>query len=149
MAPVFAHISPDLTDLLSEVDMLLGPESLRRAMDASSVRFITECHSCGRVCRCLVNHLHLDARGHVMGLFDIIKDKAAELLSGASDKVNDLTGAELPGTEAADQLEQSADNLADTAATAGQNLTDTAQDVTGSVSDVATDAITDPTDPSR
>jgi hypothetical protein len=84
-----------------------------------------------------------------MGLFDIIKDKAAELLSGASDKVNDLTGAELPGAEAADQLAQSADTVADTAATAGQDLTATAQDVTGSASEAANDAITDATDPGR
>jgi hypothetical protein len=84
-----------------------------------------------------------------MGLFDIIKDKAAELMSGASDKVNDLTGAELPGAEAADQLAQSADNVADTAATTGQDLTDTAQDVTGSASEAADNAITDATDPNR
>ena len=84
-----------------------------------------------------------------MGLFDIIKDKAAELLSGTSDKVNDLTGAELPGAEATDQLAQSADNLADTAATAGQELTDTAQDITGPASEAAYNAITDATDPNR
>ncbi len=95
-----------------------------------------------------------------MGLFDIIKDKAAELFSGASEKVNDLTGVELPGTEAADQPAQSADNLADTAATAGQDVTDsaatagqdvtdTAQDITGSASEAANNAITDATDPNR
>jgi hypothetical protein len=78
-----------------------------------------------------------------MGLFDIIKDKAAELLSGATDKVNDLTGTELPGTETTDQLAQSAGNLTDTAATAGQDITDTAQNIT----DSASDAITDTTDP--
>jgi hypothetical protein len=73
-----------------------------------------------------------------MGLFDIIKDKATELLSGTSDKVNDLAGAELPGAEAAGQLAQSADNL-----------TDTAQDVTGPASEAANNAITDATDPTR
>lgn len=83
------------------------------------------------------------------GPVDIIKDKAAELLSGASDKVNDLTGAQLPRAEAADQLAQSADNLADTAATAGQDLTDTAQDITGSASEAANNAITDATNPNR
>jgi hypothetical protein len=74
-----------------------------------------------------------------MGLFDIIKDKAAELFSGAGDKVNELTGTELPGTDAAaDQLAQSADNVGDTA-----------QDLSGSVSEAADSAITDATDPDK
>jgi hypothetical protein len=73
-----------------------------------------------------------------MGLFDIIKDKAAELLGGAGDKVNELTGVEVPGTESADELAQSADDLADTA-----------QDVTGSASEAADNAITDIVDPNR
>lgn len=75
-----------------------------------------------------------------MGLFDFIKDKASELLSGASDKVQDLTGAELPGDEVADKLTQSADNVADTVGNAGQDVTDAAQDVTGSASEAANDA---------
>lgn len=73
-----------------------------------------------------------------MGLFDIIKDKATELLGGATDKVNDLTGADLPGGEAADQLAQATDNL-----------TDTAQDITGSVAEAADSAITNPTETDR
>jgi hypothetical protein len=84
-----------------------------------------------------------------MGLFDIIKEKAAELLGGAGEKVNDLTGVELPGTESTDQVAQSADNLADTAATTGQAVSDTAQDITGSAAEDATNAITDLTDPNR
>jgi hypothetical protein len=75
-----------------------------------------------------------------MGLFDIIKEKASELFSGASEKVSEVTGVDVPG---ADQVAQSADNLADTATTAGETITDTAQDVTGS----AAESITDATDP--
>jgi hypothetical protein len=50
-----------------------------------------------------------------MSLFDMIKGKTAEPLTGASDKVSELTGIDLPGGEIADQLTQSADGLADTA----------------------------------
>jgi hypothetical protein len=82
-----------------------------------------------------------------MSLFDMIKGKAAELLTGASDKVSELTGIDLPGGEIADQLTQSAtglaesgQNLADTATGAGQNLADT-------VGDAATGAVTDAIDP--
>jgi hypothetical protein len=74
-----------------------------------------------------------------MNLFDMIKGKAAELLTGASDKVSELTGIDLPGGDIADQLTQSADGLAN----AGQNLADTA----GTVSDTATGAVTDAIDP--
>jgi hypothetical protein len=74
-----------------------------------------------------------------MGLFDMVKEKVSELLSGAGDKVTELTGAELPGTEVADQLTQSAETVADTT----QGLTDTAtgavEDLTGSASDAITD----------
>ncbi|HEY0448257.1 hypothetical protein [Actinophytocola sp.] len=69
-----------------------------------------------------------------MGLFDFVKEKAAELMSGAGDKVSELTGTELP---------QSADELADTATGLGDTATGAAQDLTGS----ANDAITDVTDP--
>jgi hypothetical protein len=85
-----------------------------------------------------------------MSLFDMVKGKAAELLTGASDKVSELTGIDLPGGDIADQLTQSADgladagqNLADTATGAGQNLADTA----GTVGDTATGAVTDTIDP--
>jgi hypothetical protein len=84
-----------------------------------------------------------------MGLFDVIKDKAAELLSGANDKVKDLTGVELPGTEAADQLAQSADDVAETATTAGQDVTDTAQNITGSAAEAADNPITEATDTNK
>jgi hypothetical protein len=78
-----------------------------------------------------------------MGLFDIVKEKVSELLSGAGDKVTELTGAELPGTEVVDQVSQSTGDLAETA----QGVTDTATDTaTGAVQDLtgtATDAIPD------
>jgi hypothetical protein len=73
-----------------------------------------------------------------MSLFDMIKGKAAELLTGASDKVSDLTGIDLPGGEIADQLTRSADGLADTR----QNLADAA----GTVGETSTGTVTDATD---
>lgn len=47
-----------------------------------------------------------------MGLFDAIRDKAAELLGGAEEKVNELTGTELPNTDA---LAEQAQGVGDTA----------------------------------
>jgi hypothetical protein len=88
-----------------------------------------------------------------MSLFDMVKGKADELLTGASDKVSELTGIDLPGTEIADQFTQSADGLAGagqdavgTLTNAGQNLADTA----GAAGDAATGtlgAVTDAVDP--
>jgi hypothetical protein len=74
-----------------------------------------------------------------MGLFDIVREKASELFSGASEKVTEVTGVELPGAE-------TAENLTDTAAATGQEVTDAAQglgdtatgaaeDITGTASD--------------
>lgn len=68
-----------------------------------------------------------------MGLFDMVKEKVSELLSGAGDKVTELTGAELPGTEAADQVTQAAENLTDTATGAAEDLTGTATEAVGNV----------------
>jgi hypothetical protein len=80
----------------------------------------------------------------------MIKGKAAELLTGANDKVSDLTGIDLPGSEIADQLTRSAtglaktgQNLADAAGSAGQNLADAAS----TVGDTGTRAVSDATDP--
>lgn len=84
-----------------------------------------------------------------MGLFDIVREKVSELMSGAGEKVTEVTGVELPGGEAADQVAQSADNLTDTATSAGQGIADTA---TGAVQDVAGsagDAVNDVTDPRK
>lgn len=80
-----------------------------------------------------------------MGLFDAIRDKAAELLGGAEEKVGELTGTELPGTDAlgeqaqgyseqaqgyADQAQGYAEGFGDQAqgyADQAQNLGDQAQ----------------------
>jgi hypothetical protein len=73
-----------------------------------------------------------------MGLFDIVKEKAAELMGGASDKVSELTGMELP---------QNADDVTDTANSLGDTATDTATGATDNLTGMANDAITDVTDP--
>jgi hypothetical protein len=73
-----------------------------------------------------------------MGLFDIVKEKVSELLSGAGDKVTELTGTELPG---ADQVTQATENLTETAQGVTETATGAVEDVTGT----ATDAITDTT----
>lgn len=57
-----------------------------------------------------------------MSLFDMIKDKATELLGGAGEKVSDLTGIDLPVGEAADEVTQSAADVTES----GQNIVDTA-----------------------
>ncbi|MCW2881565.1 MAG: hypothetical protein JWQ95_5665 [Sphaerisporangium sp.] len=60
-----------------------------------------------------------------MSLFDMFKDKAAELVQGAKDKVAELTGAELTvdgviggATEQADQVAQTVEGIQQE----GQNL---------------------------
>jgi hypothetical protein len=63
-----------------------------------------------------------------MGLFDIFKDKAAELIQGAKEQVSDLTGVDLPADGVTDQVDQVTGSVAE----AGQNLADTAE---GAVSD--------------
>jgi hypothetical protein len=70
-----------------------------------------------------------------MGLFDAVREKAAELLSGASDKVSELTGADLG--EAQQNVTDTTQNLGDTA----QGHVDTA---TGSVTDSVADATQNP-----
>jgi uncharacterized protein YjbJ (UPF0337 family) len=88
-----------------------------------------------------------------MSLIDIIRDKAAELFSGAGEKITEVTGVDLPGAE-------TAGNVADSATATGQEVTDAAQglgdtatgtaaDLTGTASDRANDAIADVTDPPR
>lgn len=92
-----------------------------------------------------------------MGLFDIVRDKAAELFSGASEKVTELTGVELPGTENAENVTDTATDTATDAATdTGEQLTDTAQGLgdtaTGAAEDLtgtASDAIGDITNQPR
>jgi hypothetical protein len=59
-----------------------------------------------------------------MSLFDTLKEKAAELLGGAGDKVSELTGIDLPGGEIAGGLADAGQNLADTATEAVSDATD-------------------------
>jgi uncharacterized protein YjbJ (UPF0337 family) len=84
-----------------------------------------------------------------MGLFDIVREKASELLGGASEKVSELTGTELPGKDAAEDLTQSAGDVTgtvtETAQGVGENATGAAQDVT----DAATQTVNDATEPYR
>jgi hypothetical protein len=84
-----------------------------------------------------------------MGLFNTIREKAAELLSGATDRASELAG-DLPGAETLQDLSQSATDAAsqatDEAAGAvqdlGANATEATADATDSVAD-ATDTVTD------
>jgi uncharacterized protein YjbJ (UPF0337 family) len=79
-----------------------------------------------------------------MGLFDTIREKAAELLSGVTDKVGDLPGAEilegLSGS-ASDAVGQATDGAEGAVQDLGASATEAATDATGAVSD-ATDSVT-------
>jgi hypothetical protein len=86
-----------------------------------------------------------------MGLFDAVREKAAELLSGATDKVSELTGTDIGDAQqnATDAASESAQNLgdtaqgyADTASGAGQDLAGTAADSAQNFTDTATDTAT-------
>jgi hypothetical protein len=87
-----------------------------------------------------------------MGLFDAIRDKAAELMGGAQEKVSELTGTELPNTDAlAEQAQgytETAQGYADGAAGAVDGVADTAtgaaQDVTGALPEVPNPDALDP-----
>jgi hypothetical protein len=61
-----------------------------------------------------------------MSVFDMLKNKASELLQGASEKVSDATGIDLPVGDAADQVSESAAGLGETAQgyaeTAGEHV---------------------------
>lgn len=80
-----------------------------------------------------------------MGLFDAIRDKAAELLGGAEEKVSELTGTELPNTDA---LAEQAQGVGDTAQGyvdgAADTATGAAQDVTGALPEVPNPDTFDP-----
>jgi hypothetical protein len=87
-----------------------------------------------------------------MGLFDAVREKAAELLSGATDKVSELTGTDLADAQqnATDAASESAQNLGDTAqgytemaSGAGQDLAGTAADSAQNVTDTAYGAVAD------
>lgn len=96
-----------------------------------------------------------------MGLFDAIRDKAAELLGGAQEKVSELTGTELPNTDAlADQAQgvgDTAQGYADGAQGyvdgaqgyvdgATESVTGAAEDVTGALPEVPNPSTFDPRD---
>ncbi|MEI8409387.1 MULTISPECIES: hypothetical protein [unclassified Kribbella] len=59
-----------------------------------------------------------------MSVFDMLKNKASELLQGASEKVSDATGIDLPVGDAADQASEAATGLGETA----QGYADTASE---------------------
>ncbi len=68
-----------------------------------------------------------------MGLFDAIREKAAELVSGATEKVSELTGTDVAdaqqnASDAAQDLGDTAQGYADTATDSVQNVTDAAAD---------------------
>ncbi len=89
-----------------------------------------------------------------MSLFDMLKEKATELLGGAGEKVSELTGVDLPGGEAVDQVTQSATDLAESGQTIAETATETAtsagQDVVdsaGALGETATGLAGDVIDP--
>ena len=76
-----------------------------------------------------------------MGLFDALREKASELLSGAGDKVSELTGTDLADTQ--QNVTDSAQNLGDTAQDLGGSATGAAQ----GFADTATESVQGYTDP--
>jgi uncharacterized protein YjbJ (UPF0337 family) len=84
-----------------------------------------------------------------MGLFDIVREKASELLGGASEKVSELTGTELPGKDAAEELTQSADSVTGNVTEAAQGVGETATGAAQDVTDAATETVNDATEPYR
>lgn len=76
-----------------------------------------------------------------MGLFDMFKDKASELLLGASDKVSEATGVDLPLGDVANQVTESADGLGETT----QGLADAARNQVGEATgvDLPVDGVAD------
>jgi len=79
-----------------------------------------------------------------MGLFDAVREKAAELLSGATDKVSELTGTDLAdaqqnATDSVQNLGDTAQNYGDMASGAGEDLAGTAADSAQNVTDTAAD----------
>jgi hypothetical protein len=83
-----------------------------------------------------------------MGLFDAMKEKAAELLSGASDKVSELTGTDVGEThqnvtDGAQNLGETAQGYGDAATENVQQYTEGAQGHVDSVTEQAQN-VTDP-----
>lgn len=87
-----------------------------------------------------------------MGLFDALREKATELLSGAGDKVSELTGTDLGETQqnvtdSAQNLGDSAQNLGDSATGAAQGYADTATESAQGLTDPLTGENLDPRGP--
>ncbi|GAB1513520.1 hypothetical protein [Actinophytocola sp. KF-1] len=72
-----------------------------------------------------------------MGLFDAIREKAAELVSGATEKVGELTGTDL--ADAQQNVTDAAQGHAEEVSGAGQDLAGTATDSVREVTDAAAD----------
>jgi uncharacterized protein YjbJ (UPF0337 family) len=68
-----------------------------------------------------------------MSLFDSIREKATEMLSGATEKVGEFTG-DIPGGQAVEDLSATA---SDTVSGAVTDATGTVTDATGAVTDAA------------
>lgn len=83
-----------------------------------------------------------------MGLFDAIREKATDLLSGATEKIEEVTG-NIPGEQAFEDLPETATGAVSDAAgsvtDAGETVADT---VTGSVTE-ATETAAEGVDPYR
>ena len=80
----------------------------------------------------------------MMGLFDAIREKASELMSGATEKVGELTGTDLAdaqqnATDTAQNLGDTAQGYATEASGAGQDLAGSAADSVQNVTDAAAD----------
>jgi uncharacterized protein YunC (DUF1805 family) len=80
-----------------------------------------------------------------VSLFDAIREKASELLSGATEKVGDLAG-DVPGVQ---DLSQSATDASEQVAGTAQDLGATATDLSGSVTDTVTGALPELPEPYR
>jgi len=79
-----------------------------------------------------------------MGLFDSIREKATELLSGATDKIEEVTG-NIPGEQAVEGLSETATGAVSDAT---GSVTDAADTATGAVTET-TEAVGEQIDPYR
>jgi hypothetical protein len=86
----------------------------------------------------------IDERSATMGLFDAIREKATELLSGATDKLEEVTGGIPDGQEAGGLTETAAGAVSDAAG----SVTDVTDTVTGSVTETA-ESVGEEIDPYR
>jgi hypothetical protein len=80
-----------------------------------------------------------------MGLLDMFKDKAAELIQGAKEQVSEVIGID-GVTDQIDQIEGSATEAGQNLADTGQNLADTGQNLADTGQNIADTAVNDVTD---